>query len=250
MKSNNYFSNYISINKFNKKWNKLFIFFMTYFKKYNYSNFIIYIVKFIHSNKNFFLILFIIASWFWSNLLLNIVGNFVLIDSLIISLLVLQNNSVTQNSRRLCKNIILYSISQLNIIGGVFTLICILFIYMEYSKFINRILFKIIKFIIKTISSIFPSICYFYPDIKLFNFEDPDTTLKSDELQKFNKMNYLKNTILDNSNSSDSEYSNISKSSDKSDTPVITKIDSNKKKKNYKNIFVKKYHNNIKNIKK
>lgn len=121
---------------------------------------------------------------------------------------------------------------------------------MEYSKFINRILFKIIKFIIKTISSIFPSICYFYPDIKLFNFEDPDTTLKSDELKKFNKKNYSKNTILDNSNLSDSEYSNISESSNKSDTPIITKINSNKKKINHKNIFIKKYHNNIKNIKK
>ena len=79
----NYFNNFVSINKFNEKWNGMFNFFISYFENCKYSGSIINFTKLIHSNKNLFLILFIVASWFWSNLLLNFICNFVLIDSLI-----------------------------------------------------------------------------------------------------------------------------------------------------------------------
>ena len=267
----NYLNNFVSVNKFNEKWNGLFYFFITYFKNYNYSNSLINFIKLIHSNKNIFLILFVVASWFWSNLLLKIVCNFVLVDSLIISLLVLQNNSINHNSRRLCKNIILYTLSSLNIIGGMFTLIMIIFIYLEYSKFINRLLFKTIKFIIKLIGGIFPPIFLLYPDIKLFNFDDPDNTIESTKIKKRNnkdnitKIKYNKhinsqknkklyklNTSdsIDLSNSSDSsdssDSSNSSDSSDSSDSPIISKINSDIVYEKIKKISP----SNIKNIKK
>ena len=175
----NYLNNFVLVNKFNQKWNIFFDFFLFYFKKYNYSNSIINIIKIIQSNKNLLLIIFFILSWFWSSLLLNLMCSFMLIDSIIISLLVLQNNSVNQNSRRLCKNIILIALTSLGLIGGMITLFLITFVYLEYSKFINRILFKIIKFIIKLVGGIFPPIYLFYPDIQLFNFDDPDNTIIS-----------------------------------------------------------------------
>ena len=130
-KNNNYFNNFVSVSKFNDGWNWAFYFFINYFENCKYPSLIIDIIKYTHSNKNLFLVLFLIMSWFWSNFLLNILCNFILIDSLIISLLVLQNNCPNHNSRRLCKNTILYALSNLNIIKGMFMLVVILFIYLE-----------------------------------------------------------------------------------------------------------------------
>lgn len=174
---NNYLNNFVMVNKFNEKWNILFNFFIVYFKHYKYSDLLVNLIKNIQSNKNVFILFFIFVSWFWSNLLLSFICNFMLADSIIISLLILQNNSVNHNSRRLCKNIILIALA--NFVGGMITLLMIIFVYLEYSKLINRILFKIIKFIIKIIGYIFPPIYLLYPDIKLFNFDDPDNTIES-----------------------------------------------------------------------
>jgi len=178
IKKTNYFDNFIFFNKFNKNWEILFKFILHYFKKYNYSNLLFNLIKFIYLNKSIFIIIFFLFSWVWSKFILNIIYYFMLFDSIIISLLVLQNNSVNTNSRRLCKNVILIGLTYLNLIGGMITLLLIMFIYIEYSKFINRIIFKFLKFILKILSNIFPPVCILYPDIKLFNFDDPDMTIQ------------------------------------------------------------------------
>jgi len=184
IKNNNFFSNFKLFNKFNDKWDIVFNFCICYFYQNNYSKNIINIVKTIQSNKSFCLIFFLLASWLWSNLILNFFYCFMLIDSLIISLLILQNNSIITNSRRLAKNLILIAIISINLIGGILTLLLVSFIYMEYSKFIGRLIFKFIKFIIKIIGNIFPPVYLLYPDIKLFNFEDPDMTIHTNDNNK------------------------------------------------------------------
>jgi hypothetical protein len=200
----NFLDNFKLFNKFNDKWDIIFDFCINYFNQYNYSKNIINSVKTIHSNKSLCILFFLLISWFWSNFILNIVFCFMLIDSLIISLLILQNNCILTNSRRLAKNVILIALTSINLIGGILTLLMVSFIYMEYSKFIGRLLFKFIKFIIKIFGSIFPPIYLLYPDIKLFNFDDPDITISD-------KINHKKNKILNlkssDSNSSDSDES-------------------------------------------
>jgi hypothetical protein len=173
----NYLENFISFNKFNKKWNELFEFTIGYLKKNNYSTSVINWIKFINSNKNIIILVFALGSLFYSNLLLSFTYYFMLIDSIVLSLLILQNNCVGKNSRRLCKNVILILLTSLNIIGGIFTLLFVIFIYMEYSKFINRIIFKCLKFLIITIGYVLPPIFLLYPEIKKFNFTDPDMTI-------------------------------------------------------------------------
>jgi hypothetical protein len=226
---NNYFNNFKLFNKFNTKWDIMFNFCINYFQQNNYSKNIINGAKTIHSNKSFFLIIFVFASWFWSSLVLNFVYYFMLIDSLIISLLVLQNNCVGINSRRLAKNIILMFLTSLNFVGGVLTLLMVSFIYMEYSKFVGRLIFKLIKFFIKIIGNVFPPVYLLYPDIKLFNFEDPDMTI-CDDLNK-------KNIKLFKPSSSDSSSSDSSSSdSSSSDSePNKKNIKKNKKLKSIGN---------------
>lgn len=222
--NNNYLTNFKLFNKFNTKWDIMFNFCINYFQQNNYSKSIINIVKTIQSNKSFCLIIFVLASWFWSNLVLNFVYYFMLCDSLIISLLVLQNNCVGINSRRLAKNIILMTLTSMNIIGGMMTLLMVSFIYMEYSKFVGRLIFKLIKFFIKIVGNIFPPIYLLYPDIKLFNFEDPDMTI-CDNSNNSKK----KNIKLFKPSSSD--YSTSSSSDSESEQIVKNKKDKKKDKK-------------------
>lgn len=222
---NNLLDNFKLFNKFNNKWDIMFDFCINYFVKNNYSKTIINGVKMIHYNKSFCLIFFLFAGWFWSTTVLNFVYCFMLIDSLIISLLVLQNNSVETNSRRLSKNVILMYIAYINPIGGVLTLLMISFIYMEYSKFVGRLIFKLIKFLIKIIGNIFPPIYLFYPDIKLFNFVDPDMTIHENQ----NKKNIK---ILKPSSTSSTSYlsSTVSKVKKTTNTNKNTKKTTNTKK--------------------
>lgn len=216
--SNNKIINFISniklFNKFNDRWDKIFIFCINYFNAYNYSKNIIRIIKTIHSNKFYCTIFFILCSWFCSNLILKIVYCFMLMDSLIISLLVLQNNCIQLNSRRLAKNVILIALTSVNLIGNMTTLFTVLLIYMEFSKFIGRLLFKFVKFIIKIIGNVLPPIYLLYPDIKLFNFDDPDITIE-DENTNINKKNKIlyKSSSTKYEKSSDTEYESFSESS-------------------------------------
>lgn len=207
----NILTNFKLFNKINNKWDTMFNFCINYFQQNNYSKNIINTVKTIHSNKFFCLIIFLLACWFWSTLILNFIYYFMLIDSLIISLLVLQNNCVGTNSRRLAKNIILMTLTSMNIIGGMLTLILVSFIYMEYSKFVGRLIFKLIKFFIKIIGNIFPPIYLLYPDIKLFNFKDPDMTIRDDfdkkniKLFKPSSSNFSCSDLYSSNSDSDSE---------------------------------------------
>ena len=200
-KLHNNLTNFKLFDKFNAKWDIIFNFCINYFQQNNYSKSFTNGAKIIHSNKFFCVIFFIFISWFWSSLVLNFVYYFMLIDSLIISLLVLQNNCVGTNSRRLAKNLILLAITSLNPIGGILTLLMVSFIYMEYSKFVGRLIFKLIKFFVKIIGNIFPPIFLLYPGIKLFNFEDPDMTICDNSNEK--------NIKLIKPSSSDSSFSDF-----------------------------------------
>ena len=232
---NNFLSSFKLFNKFNDKWDIVFNFCINYFYQNNYSKTLINVVKTIHYNKSFCLIFFLLASWFWSNLILNFFYCFMLIDSLVISLLVLQNNCININSRRLAKNVILIALCSINLIGGILTLLLVSFIYMEYSKFFGRLIFKFIKFIIKIIGNIFPPIYLLYPDIKLFNFEEPDMTIHQDKHNKNNKNNKKHINLLKPS-SSDSSSSDSSLS----DSLKLEKNNKNNKTKKFNNKKIKK----------
>jgi hypothetical protein len=212
-KNNNFLLKFKLLNKLNENWDLIFNFCINYFNQNNYSKNIVKVVRTIHSNKSFCLILFILASWFWSNLILNFFYCFMLIDSLVISLLILQNNCVEINSRRLAKNVILITLTTMNLIGGIMTLLLVSFVYMEYSKFIGRLIFKFIKFIIKIFGNIFPPIYLLYPDIKLFNFEDPDMTIVSNKNNKH--INLIKPTSSDSDSYSDSSVQSEKKNKKK-----------------------------------
>lgn len=242
-KNNNFLTNFKLFDKINSKWDLMFNFCINYFQEKNYSKNIINITKTFQNNKTFCLILFLFISWFWSSLVLSFVYLFMFIDSIVISLLILQNNCIKINSRRLAKNVILMTLTSLNLIGGILTLLLVLFIYMEYSKFFGRLIFKFIKFFIKITGNIFPPVYMLYPDIKLFNFEDPDMTVNDNS----NKKNIKLYKPSSSSYSDESNSLDVSSSFDSSDseTYIIETHDKNKKSK-----IKHKSKNNIKSLKK
>ena len=276
----NILDKYVSFGKMNEKWDEIFNFTIKYFIYNKYSDFIINSIKKIKTNKIFFWILFIVASWYWSQLLLSLMYLLMLFDSIILSLLIIQNNSITSNSRRLSKNVILIALTSLNLIGGILSLITLMFIYMEWSKSINIIIFKIIKFVLKTIGNFCPWVYLMYPGIKLFSFDESDMTIKENsdsssfkKIKKKIKKNETDNVYsyidLDlknkssNSNSNSSSSTNIfsSESETQSETKSESKLILNSKsyfptissiKKNIKskNSNKNKKNKNNKNIKK
>jgi hypothetical protein len=287
--NSNILDKFTSFGKMNERWDEMFDFTIKYFIHNKYSDFVIRIISSIRENKIVFWTLFALASWYWSQLLLSLFYFLMLIDSMILSLLVIQNNSVNANARRLSKNVILIAMTSLNLIGGILSLFAIVFIYMEWSKSINIIVFKTIKFILKTISNFFPGVYLMYPGIKLFSFNESDMTIRensessSETSSKKNKKKNNKNSVYkyidldlknkhkssDSSDSSDSDsYESDSSDSDGSDPyssesklilnsksyfPTISSIKKNnigsKRLKNNKNTSNIKNIKNIKNTK-
>jgi hypothetical protein len=87
------------------------------------------------------------------------------------------------------------------LIGSMLSFLLIIFIYSEYSKFINRLIFKIIKFFILIISNKLPFIIDLYPQINEMNFIDSDLTTSNIISDDFNK---FKNNLKKKSFSSSS----------------------------------------------
>ena len=255
----------------NDKWDEIFDFTIKYFIHNRYSEFVIKMIKSIKNNKIIFWMLFIVASWYWSQLLLGLFYLLMLFDSIILSLLVIQNNSISSNARRLSKNVILIALTSLNLIGGILSLLAVIFIYMEWSKGINILVFKTIKFVLKTIGNFFPGIYLMYPGIQLFSFDESDMTIKSNsnnhKINKKSKNNvygYIDLNLKNNNHSkissdSDTDSSSTSStSSTKSNSTSESRLVLNSKsyfptissiKKNIvKSKNIKKNNNNVKNI--
>jgi len=171
------------------------------FLKNNKFTYPIPIIKFLCSNKLLLSALILGLSYFFSNFICKVINFFLLFDSIILSLLIIQNKSLIINSRRLAKNILLLSMLYFKLIGSMLSFLLIIFIYSEYSKFINRLIFKIIKFFILIISNKLPFIIDLYPQINEMNFIDSDLTTSNIISDDFNK---FKNNLKKKSFSSSS----------------------------------------------
>lgn len=174
-------SNLKSIDKINVWWNMFYVGSVNFLSKYKFAKQIVKLINCIHKNQLVALALFLFIAWFFSKTLLNILYYFIMLDSMILALVVLQNQDVNYNSRRLCKNVILNGLIQTGVIGGIFTLCLVMFVYMEYSKFINRLIFKIVKFLFKICGKTFPFVYTMYPQIQHLSFKGSDQTIRDDE---------------------------------------------------------------------
>jgi len=130
-------------------------------------------IKTIKANSSFILGIFFILSLYFSNQFIYLFYNFILIDSIVLSVLVLQNEVDKYNSRRLAKNVISMFILNFNFFGSFVSVMMVFAIYFGFNKFLNKIIFKVIEVIINFLSITFPFIKDLYPNIKLIDHNKP-----------------------------------------------------------------------------
>jgi hypothetical protein len=140
-------------------------------------------INYFNSNQYLFFTIYFVFILFFSKLFLNYLFIFLLFDSIILSIIILHKNSIYHNSRKLAKNIILLSIIYLNIFGPIISLILIIFLYFEFSKFLNKIIYKILETIVCIIHTNASIVTLIYPNINYIKYNKPfeSTETESDE---------------------------------------------------------------------
>ncbi len=224
----------MNVLKITKDSDKIFIKYLDQSIKYIKSNkkslsWLLPILKLIKSNINFILLVFFIITLYCSNFFINFFQLFILFDSIVLSLIVLQDSKNKICCRRLAKNVISLFILTINIIGSFFSILLVLLIYNSFNKYVSKTIYKIIEMFINFISVTIPFVKDLYPSIHMI---DHNKHFESTELVSDSKSDSDSNSDSD----SDSESDSVSDSSSKSK--------SNKKNSEHK--FYKKFINELK----
>ncbi len=194
-------------------------------------------IKVIKKYSSYFLILFIGLSLYFSEQVINIFELFLLFDSIILSLLILKNNTMKYYSRRLAKNVISLFILYTNLTGSLASIILFFFLYFEFNKFINKIIYQIIDQIVNFITNTLPFIKDLYPNLKLIDhnkgIESTEHTKESDS-----------DSDSDSDSSSDSDSDSLRETDDKNKAEKLKKGSNKNEYHMYKKII-----KNIDNLK-
>ncbi len=192
------------------------------------------VIKFVKHYTNYILVLLIGLSLYFSEQVINLFEIFLLFDSIILSLLILKNDTLRSHARRLAKNVISLFILYTNITGSLASIIIFFFVYLEFNKFINKIIFQLIDQIVNFLSATLPFMKEIYPNLKLIDhnkgFESTEKTIESSSESEDSDST---DSDSDSTDSTDSDTSNKSKSSKTSNTST-TKSSTKKSSSNTK----------------
>lgn len=167
----NSFLNLTIFNNFNSFTKKTFLCLKNFILKKRIESiyFIVPMLDFIISHISTLLPFIILLSFFYSYLILFIFHYIILIDSFILSFIILQDGSIKKNSRRLSKNVISLFFS--NNSSSLINLLITFFLYFEISKPISMFVRKIIKIVTILITRM-PFISFLYPDCNRLIIDD------------------------------------------------------------------------------
>ncbi len=201
---NNNFDNLIMLIKKNKK-----------------IKWLIPFVKITQKNTDIILLGFVLLSLYFSSQVISIFESFLLFDSIILSLLILKNNIHKTHPRRLAKNVISLFIFYINITGSLVSIILFFFIYFEFNKFINKLIYQLVDGVVMFIGNTLP-ISGLYPNIKLIqNNKNISSTEETSECDKYGNLesdesseSFESSESTDDSSNSDSGSKSKSKSKD------------------------------------
>jgi len=162
--------------------------------KYKKLIFLIPILKYIHLNPQIIIIGFSVFGFFFANVVIDLVFVLLLLDSIILSLLVLHSIALKEKSRRLSKNVLGLFLLYFNPLGSIVTMVIACFLYTNYSKFTSKLIIKLLENIILFCLTNIPFIGLLYPESK---FIKQDDTIDSTDDSTNNE-----NTLYDESSSS------------------------------------------------
>ena len=105
---------------------------------------------------------------FLSNII-NLFFTLILIDAIVLSLLIFNNTSIKFNARKLARNVLSLFILYTNILGNIISLILVILMFNDSSKFIKSFIINFLGKVINFIFSFFPIIKEIYPSISELN---------------------------------------------------------------------------------
>lgn len=137
--------------------------------KNNCDEFIIKLCDYVEKSSQYILpILFSIFILQYANLMLYLTSMYLLVESFILALVVLQRGK-SKFSVRLAKNVILLFIIQFKFMYSFLTLGLVLACYVQLNKSLNCILYDSITYLTVLTNKLVPQIKYIYPDIEELN---------------------------------------------------------------------------------
>ena len=132
--------------------------------------FVVPLFNFINENTNIVLSMVFLICLVYSCFILQIFYYMILIDSFILSFIILQDRPIKKNCRRLAKNVISLFISSNSC--SIFNVILTFVLYFEISKPLSRFILKIIKIITMLLANYVPYLNKLYPTCKNLSFND------------------------------------------------------------------------------
>lgn len=172
------FNSFINIdifNKFSSIIRQLALYIKTFIIKNNIENLFIVIpvLDFIFSNTTTVISIMFAFCIVYSCLILTLFHYIILIDSFLLSFIILQDCSSKKNCRRLAKNVISLFFSSNSC--SIFNIIITFLLYFEISKPVSKFLLKIIKIFTMLLANYIPCIHKIYPSCKCLVFNDDNS---------------------------------------------------------------------------
>lgn len=138
-------------------------------EKYRNLKFLLPIIKVLKKNPNMLLLTFLLLCLVFLSNIVNLFFTLILIDAIVLSLLIFNNTSIKLNARKLARNVLSLFILYTNILGNIISLILVILMFNDSSKFIKSFIINFLGKVINFIFSFFPIIKEIYPSISELN---------------------------------------------------------------------------------
>ena len=138
-------------------------------EKYRNLKFLLPIIKVLKKNPNMLLLTFLLLCLVFLSNIINLFFTLILIDAIVLSLLIFNNTSIKFNARKLARNVLSLFILYTNILGNIISLILVIPMFNDSSKFIKSFIINFLGKVINFIFSFFPIIKEIYPSISELN---------------------------------------------------------------------------------
>ena len=164
-------------------------------EKYRNLKFLLPLIKVFKKNPNMLLLSFLLLCLVFLSNIVNLFFVLILTDAIVLSLLIFNNTSIKLNARKLARNVLSLFILYTNILGNIISLILVILMFSDSSKFIKSFIINFLGKIINFMFSFFPIVKKIYPSITELNsdviiessseskesFTEASTTIESTE---------------------------------------------------------------------
>ena len=140
-------------------------------EKYKNLKFLLPLIKVFKKNPNMLLLSFLLLCLVFLSNIINLFFILILTDAIVLSLLIFNNTNIKLNARKLARNVLSLFILYTNILGNIISLILVILMFSDSSKFIKSFIINFLGKVINFIFSIFPIIKNVYPSLSELNSE-------------------------------------------------------------------------------